>query len=236
MSFLVLIWTPEAIYFFAILFELILQTRIYFWCSWSIIPQRSPLKDGNIEFAQILRTNCQCCKSMKWKQSLIPWFANWIILAMKDYIVGVFPVLPILMQKHWTAPLSNLVEKTFNWSIWHLTVQNNQFRCKWKIFFDGLLAKSGFSEENIDQHICWILTPVLKLNWCRKYCLLLPSWYLLPPILLSCYYMLCLFDRCNYLDFHTLVYSSNISVFLYIYSKGVWLFASQDIRLQCEII
>ena len=177
--------------------------------------------------------NCQCCKSMKWKQS---WCHDLNDTGNVGLHCRFISSAANIDAKYWTAPLSNLVEKTFNWSIWHLTVQNNQFRCKRKIFFDGLLAKSGFSEENIDQHICWILTPVLKLNWCRKYCLLLPSWYLLPPILLSCYYMLCLFDRCNYLDFHTLVYSSNISVFLYIYSKGVWLFASQDIRLQCEIV
>jgi len=89
--------------------------------------------------------------------------------------VGLFPVLPILMQNIELLHFQIWWKKNLNWSIWHLTVQNSQFRCKRKIFFDGLLAKSGFSEENIDQHICWILTPVLKLNWCRKYCLLLPS-------------------------------------------------------------
>jgi len=202
------------------------------WCSWSMIPQ--PFE----------RWQYWICANIENKIVSVArvWSENkadamiWMIQAMWDYIVGLFPVLPILMQNIELLHFQIWWKKNLNWSIWHLTVQNSQFRCKRKIFFDGLLAKSGFSEENIDQHICWILTPVLKLNWCRKYCLLLPSWYLLPPILLSCYYMLCLFDRCNYLDFHTLVYSSNISVFLYIYSKGVWLFASQDIRLQCEIV
>ena len=128
-------------------------------------------------------------------------------------------------------------EKNLNWSIWHLTVQNiKSVQVQKKIILSWILAKSGFFWRKYWWAYFLELTPVLKMSWCRKYCLLLPSWYLLPPILLSCYYMLCLFDRCNYLDFHTLVYSSNISVFLYIYSEGVWLFASQDIRLQCEIV
>jgi len=115
------------------------------WCSWSIIPQRSPLKDGNIEFAQILRTKLSVLQEYEVKQSLMPWF-EWY-WQCRTYILGLFPVLPILMQKYWIAPLSNLVEKILNWSIWHLTAQNNQFRCKRTIFFDGFYQNQVFLKK-----------------------------------------------------------------------------------------
>ena len=150
--------------------------------------------------------NCQCCKSMKWKQS---WCHDLNDTGNVGLHCRFISSAANIDAKYWTAPLSNLVEKTFNWSIWHLTVQNNQFRCKRKVFW--IFSKIRFLWRKK-------LMSIFPGYWrrCWKYCLLLPSWYLLPPILLSCYYMLCLFDRCNYLDFHTLVYSSNISVFLYI--------------------
>ena len=159
----------------------------------------------------------------------------WMIQAMWDYIVGLFPVLPILMQNiellhfqiWWKKPLTGA------FGIWQCRIISSGAKEKYSLMD---FSKLRFCWRKYWWAYFLELTPVLKMSWCRKYCLLLPSWYLLPPILLSCYYMLCLFDRCNYLDFHTLVYSDNISVFLYIYSEGVWLFASQDIRLQCEIV
>jgi len=195
------------------------------WCSWSIFPQ--PFERWQYWICANIENKIVSVARV-WSENKVDAMI-WMIQAMWDYIVGLFPVLPILMQNIELLHFQIWWKKNLNWSIWHLTVQNDQFRCKRKIFW--IFSKIRFFWRKK-------LMSIFPGYWrqCWKYCLLLPSWYLLPPILLSCYYMLCLFDRCNYLDFHTLVYSSNISVFLYIYSKGVWLFASQDIRLQCEIV
>ena len=229
--FLVLIWTPKAIYFFCNTFladianqNILLQiNNVLMFMEYH---SSALWKMAILNLRKYWEQNCQCCKSMKWKQS---WCHDLNDTGNVGLHCRFISSAANIDAKYWTAPLSNLVEKTFNWSIWHLTVQNNQFRCKRKIFW--IFSKIRFFWRKK-------LMSIFPGYWrqCWKYCLLLPSWYLLPPILLSCYYMLCLFDRCNYLDFHTLVYSDNISVFLYIYSEGVWLFASQDIRLQCEIV
>jgi len=176
-----------------------------YWCTWSIIPQ--PIERWQYWICANIENKIVSVARV-WSENKVDAMI-WMIQAMWDYIVGLFPVLPILMQNiellhfqiWWKKPLTGA------FGIWQCRIISSGAKEK----YSGFSAKSGFCEKKK-------MMSVFPGYWrrCWKYCLLLPSWYLLPPILLSCYYMLCLFDRCNYLDFHTLVYSSNISVFLYI--------------------
>ena len=97
---MVLIWTPKAIYFFCNTFladianqNILLQiNNVLMYMEYH---SSALWKMAILNLRKYWEQNCQCCKSMKWNKvdAMI-----WMIQAMWDYIVGLFPVLPILMQ------------------------------------------------------------------------------------------------------------------------------------------